>query len=162
VLRQSALVRNQCKQYAAAEKDFKALEVLMPNNVENMNNYAFMLADGMKRPKDAITYAERALKVLSTHSDIGTLTSISSNIYDTLGWAYFLNNDISNAESALRNSLKIQPQAVAYLHLALTLQKKGRNDEALTNCLEGIKMATARQDQETLTALKELQSKLKP
>jgi tetratricopeptide (TPR) repeat protein len=162
ILRQSALVRSQTKQYAAAEKDYKELDRLLPNNPDILNNYAFMLADGMKRPKEAIEHAEKALKVLATRSNPGTVTSISANVYDTLGWAHFVNNDLPKAEANLRTALKVQPQSAAYLHLALTLQKRGMVAEALTNCTEGIKMATARRDVETLAALNELQKKLKP
>jgi tetratricopeptide (TPR) repeat protein len=162
VLRQSALVRCQNKQYAAAEKDFKEIDRIAPHNVENLNNYAFMLADGMNRPKEAIVYAQRALKLLATRSDLITVTSNSANVYDTLGWAYYLNNDVENAIANLRSSVKVQPQAAAYLHLALSLQKAGRKDEALVNCQEGIKLATVRHDAETLAALQELQTKLTP
>jgi tetratricopeptide (TPR) repeat protein len=162
VLRQSALVRCQTKQYAAAEKDYKELESLMPGNVENINNYAFMLADGMNRPKDAITFAQRALKLLATSSDPDVVAANSADVYDTLGWAYYLNNDLDNAVANLRSSIKVQPLPAAYLHLALSLQKNGKKDEALQNCQEGIKMAIAKHDETTLIALKELQAKLTP
>jgi tetratricopeptide (TPR) repeat protein len=162
VLRQSALVRSQNKQYAAAEKDYKELESLMPGSVENMNNYAFMLADGMNRPKDAIAYAQRALKLVTTRSDPDTVTANSADVYDTLGWAYYQNNDLDNAIANLRDSIKVQPLPATYLHLALSYQKAGKKDEALQNCLEGIKMAMAKHDEATLASLKELQVKLTP
>jgi tetratricopeptide (TPR) repeat protein len=161
ILRESALVHGQTKQYAAAEKNYLELEKIQPNNVENLNNYAFLLADGMNRPKDAIKYAETAIKLLSTRSDPGQLSSNAANVYDTLGWAYYLANDNEKAISNLQKSIKVQPQAAAYFHLATAYFKANDLIVAQQECLEGLKLATAKHDTETLKGLNDLKLKLK-
>jgi len=160
ILREAALVHGQAKLYAAAEKDYKELVNKQPDNVENLNNYAFLLADGMKRPKEAIVLAQKALKLLSTHSDPGQLSASAANVYDTLGWAYYLADDNGNAIANLQNSIKVQPQAAAFLHLSLAYLKAKDIVAAQQKCLEGLKLAAAQHDAETLAALNDLKPKL--
>jgi Flp pilus assembly protein TadD len=78
----------------------------------------------------------------------------NGNIYDTYGWAKFLAGDTEGAITELQRAVQIEPIALAYLHLAMALEKNEQVPEARKVLQEGINFARQRQD----PALKELEA----
>ncbi|HEY4330814.1 MAG TPA: tetratricopeptide repeat protein [Phycisphaerae bacterium] len=158
-----AKVTEAKQQFQLAETSFKQLLAdISPNDVTSLNNYAFMLADGMNRPKDAIPFAEKALKILRTGADPYEVNAASGDVLDTLGWAKVLAGDLPAGIANLESSVQMNPTVAAYLHLAKGKIKNGQKDEAVLKlCQEGIKLATMRHDP-LLADLKTLQDEITP
>jgi len=161
VLRQSALVRSRVPgQYTQAEKDYQQIEAIAPNSSEVLNNYAFLLADCLHRPAEAVAKARKALDLLETRGDPIEVSASAADVYDTLGWAYCLNNELDKAVDALRKSVKIQPSPAAYYHLAMAIEKQGNKEVASANCDTARDLALAKHDTDTLAKIDELRTKL--
>jgi tetratricopeptide (TPR) repeat protein len=159
LLRQMAMVKYEAKQYAEAEKDFNAVLAMSPNDIQSLNNYAFMLADVMNQAPKAVEVANRALQELNTASYESEVTSSYADVYDTLGWAQLQAGKFEPAIIALQHSVQTQPSSDAYYHLAKAYQVKGDVDAAMTACKNGVRLATKRKDS-VLTDLTNLQVKL--
>ncbi len=146
VLKQRALVNYRAGNFPAAYKDFSALFVLAPDDIDNLNNVAFMLADSMGKPKDALPYAERAVKALQASGNPAVLVANTSNVYDTYGWVKFRNGDIDGAIVALRRSIQAQATPIACLHLTLVFKEAKRLPEARDTLQQGMELAAASKD----------------
>src|SRR5262249_47729522 len=82
------------KKYDQSEACFKAALEISANDVECLNNYAYMLTDGMKQHKRAIEIADKALKILESSASPNLLITNFANVTDTYGWALY--NDKQN------------------------------------------------------------------
>lgn len=92
-----------------------------PNLPAVLNNLAYLLADRLNRAKEAVPYAERAR----------TNAGLNPNVFDTLGWVYFLDGQTQKAETALQESLRLDPQNnAAMFHLGRLFAAAGRKAEA--------------------------------
>lgn len=159
-LRETALARFQSKHYGDADTDYRALLKIAPDDVDTLNNYAYMLADGMKKPKEAIEVAQKALEVLTNRADVNSVAANLANVYDTLGWAHCLNGDLQDAIDALHHSINTKPMAAGYLHLADAYVKSKQLTEARQAIDDGLKLASADNDQDSLDELKKLKASL--
>ena len=84
-----------------------------------------------------VFYVERGYQVaekgLSEAERLIELAAENPRSYELLGWAYFQSGDLTQAETALRQSLALQPDQPALLYrLGRVLEAQGRNDEAAT------------------------------
>jgi tetratricopeptide (TPR) repeat protein len=146
-LRQRALVELQNKQYDLAVKDFEEILQATPDDVDSRNNYAFMLADSLNRPDDAIRHAQRALNLLQTRSASATrLAAAMPEVLDTLGWAQFKKGDLAQAIVTLRSASKIAPLPSIYYHMAIVIEKQGDLAVAEQTARYGVSLATAAKD----------------
>jgi Tfp pilus assembly protein PilF len=92
------------------------------NNAEALNNYAFLLGDGIGTPAEALPYAEHAFR----------LQPNNPNVLDTYGWLLFKLGDNQRARRLLEEAVK-QPKgqtADKLLHLAHVLVAMGDFDLA--------------------------------
>jgi tetratricopeptide (TPR) repeat protein len=100
--------------------------------------------DKDQRLDEAIKMAQRATETINTDSDVPAGTPqekadaynalIVSNAYSIMGTVKFNKGDYKGAEADLRKSIDAyppQPDPVAVLRLALTLDKQNRYPEAL-------------------------------
>lgn len=108
------------------------LEV-MPEDIECNNNIAFTLADKLKRAEEALEYAKRAYGVVPDNAVI----------LDTYGYVLYLNNQLTESEQILRQSLQIQPLATTRYHLGLLLYKQGKTIDAQQELQMALELATA-------------------
>jgi tetratricopeptide (TPR) repeat protein len=109
-------------------KEFDAAATVMtkgvrefPEDWELNNNLAFLLANELKRAKDALPYAEKTVKLRPDNTDS----------LDTLGTTYLALGDLVNAEQNLRKALdvsgRLQGQFSAAIHLCrVMIAKKDR------------------------------------
>lgn len=116
-----ALTRDFGGDYNEALKQYELAVQLTPEDATLLNNIAFVLADKLDRPADALPYIERAAR----------LAPQNPNFLDTLGYVHYRNNDLARAETALREALRLDSKSLAAnYHLALVLIKDKRAGEA--------------------------------
>jgi uncharacterized protein (TIGR03790 family) len=163
---------------------YNAILSTAPNDVRSLNNLAYALAVGKKRPKEALPYAQKAYSI--AHDNKVTLTldlgyavaarkgtppnvlpfapvgynieAIKAQITDTLGWTYHLLGDNATAEPYLLQAGNGSPNSAEVLfHVAVI--KAAKSDFAaakamLERAIELDEKLAARTD------VKELQAKI--
>ncbi|MFO0840328.1 MAG: tetratricopeptide repeat protein [Phycisphaerae bacterium] len=96
-----------------------------PENIQALNNIAFTLAENA-REREALPYADRIQRVLQNQPEKRT-----PDVYDTIGWVYYQNDQFPKAETALSEAVQGAPDnATMRYHLGKTLLKLNRNAEA--------------------------------
>lgn len=145
VLQLSALARYQAQDFEHARQLYEELLSSRPDDLETLNNLAFMLADDLKRPADGLKYAEKAVKVLKSKDQAQVYVN-NGNVMDTYGWVKFLAGDLSGAVTELNRALQTDPLPITYLHLGTVLQKQHKLGEARRILEEGRKLAQQKQD----------------
>jgi tetratricopeptide (TPR) repeat protein len=116
---------------------------LAPTNVNAINNLAFLKADSLDKPAEAIPLAERLLE----------LAADQAPMLDTVGWVYYRAGDLGKAQQHLTRSIAILPSFDAYLHLAEVLFKQGDAGGAEKQLAEAEKLSP---DSEGLQKIKTL------
>ncbi|MFA5204301.1 MAG: tetratricopeptide repeat protein [Lentisphaeria bacterium] len=117
------------RQFLQARGAYEALLKLQPGNSSAINNLAYLLAENLKLPQEALPLAEKAATFWQPSADG------RANVLDTLGRVQFLANQPAQAEDSLRRSIAAKALAINHLHLAEVLVARGRVPEAVT-CLE--------------------------
>lgn len=130
-------------QYAAAIENFKQMIEQSPNNVEALNNVAFLLADNLDRGAEALPYAERA----------AALAPRSAEILDTLGWVQYKAGQPTVAIETLRRSVARQPGAHAEMHMGIILAELGQTAVARSHLESARAMAEESNNQQLLAAI---------
>jgi tetratricopeptide (TPR) repeat protein len=109
------------KKFDQAEQEFrKALEV-NPGNASVLNYYGYMLADRGVRLEEATAMIKQAV----------TQEPSNGAYLDSLGWAYFKQNKLTEAEESLRKASERQKHDPTILgHLGDVYAKLGQSDQA--------------------------------
>lgn len=109
------------KKYDEAEAQFRRVLDVNPENAEVLNDYGYMLADRGVRVAEATSLIQRALKV-----------DPNNGAYlDSLGWAYFKQDRLTDAEQYLRKAIERQGNDPTILgHLGDVYLKLGENQQA--------------------------------
>jgi tetratricopeptide (TPR) repeat protein len=92
-----------------------------PNDVVTLNNAAYMLAQDLGRPDEALPMAQRALR----------LAPDNPMVMDTLGWSLLQVGQVEPALDLLQRSVNIRPSAASCLHLAEAMLRQGDQRGAL-------------------------------
>ncbi len=122
--------------YTMLKMEEKALELynqvvqVRPNDVVTLNNMAYILADKLNRPDDALKYIERVMRYRSQ----------DHNLMDTYGFVLLKKGKINRAIEEFEKSMSIQPTSIASYHLALTLKKAEDYQGALKALREAKKL----------------------
>ncbi|MBU0617129.1 MAG: tetratricopeptide repeat protein [Planctomycetes bacterium] len=99
----------------------QALE-LRATDIRALNNLAYLLADELERPAEALPYARKLHQVAP---------SGSVNVLDTVGWVYFKNGETEQALPVFLEAARIDPKHVAVrYHLGLVYVDRERRAEA--------------------------------
>ncbi|RMF77117.1 MAG: hypothetical protein D6744_11660 [Planctomycetota bacterium] len=110
-------------QYEESVQAYEKVLETLPNAVTALNNIAYLLTDKLDRPADAVPYAEQARQLVPDNA----------NVLDTLGWTYYRNGRLDEAETALREARMVDPENLAVLyHLGLVLRDRGQRTAART------------------------------
>lgn len=105
----------------AAVKAYEQALAIQPDAVQALNNIAYLLADRLNQPRQALPYAEQAVRLVPANSDI----------QDTLGWIFFLTGDNGQAETSLLEAIRLNPaNLAASYHLGQVYEKIGRVSDA--------------------------------
>ncbi|MGC1620834.1 MAG: tetratricopeptide repeat protein [Candidatus Acidiferrum sp.] len=111
------------KFYDRAEIEFKKALAVNPRDAAVLNYYGYMLGDLGIRLDEAQSLVQRALK-----------EEPNSGAYlDSLGWIYYRENKLADAEATLRKAVQFEGHdATIRSHLADVYAKSGRMDLAAT------------------------------
>ena len=109
------------KLFDQAEQQFQKALALDPDNASVLNYYGYMLADRGLRLSDATAMIQRAVS-----------SDPSNGAYlDSLGWAYYKQNNFTQAEEYLRKAVARESHDPTILgHLADTYMKLGQTEQA--------------------------------
>lgn len=109
------------KRFDQAEQQFRRVLEVNPDNAPVLNYYGYMLADRGIRLDEAGSLIERALK-----------QEPNNGAYlDSLGWAYYKQNKLPEAEENLRKAIDRQGNDPTILsHLGDVYLKLGQNERA--------------------------------
>lgn len=122
---------------------FRRVVEIQPDNAIALNNLAFVMAENLKRPQEALPYARRAIE----------LAPRSSHVLDTIGCVYYHLGDHAKASDYLTQALAIEDSALTQFHMARVLAAQGNRQEA-TNRLEKAKQKNP--DPQTLSDINQL------
>lgn len=135
----------QLKEYDACRGYYQDILKANANNPAILNNLAYLLAVKLHQPAKALAYAERCNTLLVKQAGSGRFAP-NGDVLDTLGWIRFLNGDLSGAADALEHSLRYNPPATAYYHLARVLVAQKNKVRAVEILEKGIKLAQSTHD----------------
>jgi tetratricopeptide (TPR) repeat protein len=144
VLRALSAGYYMAKQPAKSAEFAQKLLVEAPDDLMALNNLAYMLADDLDRPAEAIEMAQRAVDL------VGREDGQRANVLDTLGWVQFRAGRIDEAVSTLRTSVNLQPMAANCLHLGTVLAHRGQPELARTELMRAKQMAEETKDEDIL------------
>ncbi len=130
LLRTAAISAYELQQYPVANKYYREILAITPNDASVLNNLAYLLAAKLNKPSEALHYAEKANR-LEARAESSGLYCNDPNLLDTLGWSKFLTKDYTGAYNALHHALRFNPPAAAYYHLARVLVAQKRPLEAV-------------------------------
>jgi tetratricopeptide (TPR) repeat protein len=109
------------KKYDEAEQMFKSILALDPSNAPVLNFYGYILADRGMRLDEAVDLLRRALDQDPTNPAY----------LDSIGWAYYKQNKLTEAEAAVRKAVTRDAHDPSILaHLGDILAKGGSNEQA--------------------------------
>ncbi len=109
------------KKFDDAEQEFRKVLDVNPNNGPVLNYYGYMLADRGVRVEEAASLIQRALK-----------QEPNNGAYlDSLGWAYYRQNKLVEAEEYLRKAIEHEGNDPTILsHMADVYLKLGQSERA--------------------------------
>jgi len=124
-------LEEQAEAYDAAIGRYRQVLELQPANIIALNNLAYALAVRSNQPAEALPLARKA----------ATLAPRSGSILDTLGWIEHLLGNHEVAADLLRDAVKLLPtDAEVRLHAAVVSAAAGRNEEAMKQLEEALKL----------------------
>jgi Tfp pilus assembly protein PilF len=116
------IIYERQKQWDKAEAQFKQVLAVNPTNAAVLNYYGYTLADRGIRLDEATSMIQRAVQ---QDPDNGAYL-------DSLGWAYYKQNKLTEAEESLRKAVEHQMHDPTILaHLADVYAKMGQKDRAV-------------------------------
>ena len=116
-----ALLYNRAGRDEEARKTYEDVIKLQPDNVEALNNLAYLKADSGVDLDQALAYAQRAQQKRPN----------DPNVIDTLALIYIRKNLTDDSVRMLRDLVSKRPEnPIFHLHLALALYQKGERPEA--------------------------------
>jgi len=124
---QSAMLHETIREYEAARKLYEEALVALPENFVALNNLAYLLAEQLNLPQQALPYARKAVQVSPPAGMPAAL--------DTLGWIQAGLGQLDDAVGSLTDAVQRDDQYVpARVHLGEVYRRKG-NFEAATDTL---------------------------
>ncbi len=109
------------KKFDLAEAQFKKVLQVNPQNAQVLNYFGYMLADQGTRLEEAVDLIRRALAE----------EPFNGAYLDSLGWAFFKQNNLAEAEAYLRKAVdRNRHDPTIHDHLGDVLAKAGRATQA--------------------------------
>jgi len=124
---QLAMLNETIKNYEAARKFYEEALVILPEDFVSLNNLAYLLAEQLNLPQQALPYARRAVEVSPPAAMPAAM--------DTLGWIQAGLGNLDDAIGSLTDAVQRDDQYVpARAHLGEVYRRKG-NFEAAADTL---------------------------
>lgn len=137
--RLAALAMLQNGDYAGARDAYLRLLESDPDNLEVLNNLAFILASHLNDPQAALPMAKRAVEQAPDNAEI----------LDTLGWTYYQAGDTQNARATLERSIRARPLPANTLHLGRIYLETGESRRARPLFEQSIELSEQAGDTDT-------------
>ena len=137
---------HQTGQGEQARVYYERLVELMPDNASALNNLAYLLAEDLDNPGEALPLAERAVE----------LNPKNAQVLDTLGWIQFKLGRTDAARRTLESSIEVEALTANHLHLAELLIEQGYRAEAERHLQTVIDLAEQNNDSKMLERAREL------
>jgi tetratricopeptide (TPR) repeat protein len=102
-----------------------------PDHVFALNNLAYLLAEHVNSPDEALRFAQRAQE----------LAPDDPTVNDTIGWVYFRKGVYDSAIQYMESSVKRQPNATRHAHLAIAYAKRGDRNRAMEHVSAAVRMS---------------------
>src|SRR5207302_1323613 len=132
--------------YERAVEIYRRIVDQLPNDGPALNNLAYLLATRLKKPDEAVAFAERAVAIAPR----------SGEIKDTLAWVRHLTGDNRAAASIIEEALKLNPSASeSHVHAAsiyIDLRDRAAAERALREALRLQPALASREDVQRLQA----------
>ncbi|MEM8737154.1 MAG: tetratricopeptide repeat protein [Planctomycetota bacterium] len=136
-----AQIHLQSSNFSAARDAYLHLLEIDPDNLAVLNNLAYIMANNLDAPQEALPIAERAAELAPDNAEV----------LDTLGWTYHLADQNEKALQALQSSVRLRPGPINTYHLGRILMEVGENDRARRLLNQSIQLADHARDTETAT-----------
>ncbi len=148
IRRMMALSYYSTEQYPQAEQAYRRLLEANPDDVESLNNLAFLLAKQLNRPAEALPLAEKAVALTQPPQ---------ASVMDTLGVVQFMNGQLGQARETLENALLLDRNlAPLHLHLAQVYHAENQAAKAAQSAQEALRLAELNRDRDTESQAREL------
>ncbi|GJQ27929.1 MAG: hypothetical protein HBSAPP02_29610 [Phycisphaerae bacterium] len=146
----AGMLLEQLKRYDEAKTKYEEALKIDSNEPTALNNLAYLLADRMKKPAEALPYAEQANR-LHRRSN--------ANVLDTLGWIQAEMGRLREAAGTLLRALEIDRDNIAaQYHLGVIHKRLGEREEAIARLKSARK---AIENQRSDTFAKEVEAELR-
>lgn len=130
-----AMLQEKRQMFAEAEKNYRAVLAVAPDDVAVLNNLAYLIATRNGSLDEALRLAQAARE---RAVDTGPATGL---VEDTLGWVHYLRGSHEVAVSTLRGASEKAPEAaVIRYHLAMAQAKAGRLQDAKASYQAGLSL----------------------
>jgi tetratricopeptide (TPR) repeat protein len=116
--------------YPAAIEQYQQVLAVQPNNVNALNNLAYLLAEKTNQPDQALSYAQKARELAPTSGDVA----------DTLGRVYYRKGLYNQAIPLLKNAVDIDGGAQNTFHLGFAYLKAGNSAKGRQTLTAALKM----------------------
>lgn len=123
-----AMLYTQLDDLGQAERDFKRIIELRPNNAAALNAFGYTLADRTDRYEEAYNYISRALKI----------TPKDPAVLDSMGWVEYRLGNYPAALKRLRQAMNLMVDHEIAAHLGEVLWVTGNKDEAISVWKQGL------------------------
>lgn len=133
------LAYQRAGRFVESERAYRAVLAVSTDDRVAANNLAFMLAEDMNRPADALPLAAR----------LAERWRDDARVLDTYGWVLFRGGRRGDAAAVLGRSVALLPTAESLWHYALALESLGKNDESV-RLLKAAKEAARRESDTAL------------
>ncbi|MCD6303673.1 MAG: tetratricopeptide repeat protein, partial [Planctomycetes bacterium] len=139
--------------FAETEKSYLACLEVRADDVQVLNNLAYLYTNDLDKPKQALQFAAKAARLLPT----------DARVLDTYGWTLARVGQYAQAEQVLVRAVQLEsPLAASRYHLGWVYEKTGRLDEALKQYRQGFEMLRTRKDDRLYLPLKQAVERLRP
>lgn len=147
-----ALLLDREQQPEEAVKKYESALSLRPDDLRGLNNMAYLLADRLNRPQEALPYAQRLHQGAPGNP----------TILDTVGWVFFLAGNAEQALQVFQEAQRLAPDYIAVrYHMGLVLERLDRRSEALRELHRGLELARESKDDEYLSKLEEAVARIR-
>jgi tetratricopeptide (TPR) repeat protein len=109
------------KNYKKARDAYLQALDIRANDIQALNNLAYLYVDGLDDAKKGLTYAKQAIEYQPRNP----------NVLDTYGWALAKVGRLSDAEKALEQAVRQSRTPVALYHLGWVYEQSGRLTDGL-------------------------------
>ncbi len=140
IRRMRAISHYQTGQFEEARYAYEQIIDANPEDVEALNNLAFLLANDLDEPKTALPLAQKAVELTQPPQ---------ASVLDTLGLVQLASGDAENARKTLEKAIELQPLPAIHLHLGRAYKDLGMPDEARQSLQAALDRARDTNDTDT-------------